>query len=523
MRRFNVTGLCVPGKDYMVDISGKLEQIIRLIDCQSYFTINRARQYGKTTTLSMLRKKIAGDYICVRISFEGIDDESFGSPETFCPMFLELIYDSLQFTDTPNDYIESWLIADISNFRELGKHITKMCRDKKVVLMIDEVDKISNNTVFLHFLGMLRDKFLARKDDMDYTFHSVILVGVYDIKNIKLKIIREGKYPPAIEESKIYNSPWNIAVNFNVDMSFCPAEIATMLKEYETDYNTGMDIAAISEEIYRFTSGYPFLTSRICQCLDEELDKDWTKSGVKRAVQKLIKEKNTLFDDIGKNLENSQDLYDLIYDILLLGKKRTYTIINPTVEKAVMYGFIKETEQGISVANKIFESVICDYFISKDEELPNKRIDGVLQYDVVKNGRFDLELALRKFGDHYAEIFSERDHEFLEKQGRLIFLTYLKPLINGQGFSHIESQFTDLRRMDIVVDFGRDQFIIELKIWHGDSLHQDAYEQLLGYMESKKASTGYLLTFDFRKEVNKQRYAKWVDFDNSKRIFDVVL
>ncbi|MDR2713625.1 MAG: GxxExxY protein [Clostridiales bacterium] len=141
----------------------------------------------------------------------------------------------------------------------------------------------------------------------------------------------------------------------------------------------------------------------------------------------------------------------------------------------------------------------------------------------MKNGRFDMELALRKFGDHYAEIFSERDHKFLEKQGRLIFLTYLKPLINGQGFSHIESQFTDLRRMDIVVDFGYDQFIIELKIWHGDSLHQEAYEQLLGYMESKKASTGYLLTFDFRKEANKQRYAKWVGFNNSKRIFDVIL
>jgi hypothetical protein len=50
MRRFNVAGHCVQLNDYMVDISGKLEKIMRLIDDGSYFTINRARQYGKTTT-----------------------------------------------------------------------------------------------------------------------------------------------------------------------------------------------------------------------------------------------------------------------------------------------------------------------------------------------------------------------------------------------------------------------------------------------------------------------------------------
>ena len=145
-----------------------------------------------------------------------------------------------------------------------------------------------------------------------------------------------------------------------------------------------------------------------------------------------------------------------------------------------------------------------------------------MQDDVAEGGRFDMELCLRKFAEHYAEMFSERDAEFIEREGRLLFLSYLKPLINGQGFYHIESQLTDLRRMDIVVDFGRDQFIVELKLWKGESEHNKAYEQLVGYMDGKGFSTGYLLTFDFRKGVNKQPYAKWVDFDG-KRIFDVVV
>jgi len=35
LRRFNVTGLCTPEEDYMVDISSKIKQIKRLVDRRS--------------------------------------------------------------------------------------------------------------------------------------------------------------------------------------------------------------------------------------------------------------------------------------------------------------------------------------------------------------------------------------------------------------------------------------------------------------------------------------------------------
>ena len=53
-KRFNTTGVCVPRKHYMVNIENKLNEIIELIDNECYFTINRPRQYGKTTTLTQL-------------------------------------------------------------------------------------------------------------------------------------------------------------------------------------------------------------------------------------------------------------------------------------------------------------------------------------------------------------------------------------------------------------------------------------------------------------------------------------
>ena len=525
MRRFNVTGVCVPEKHYMVDIGGKLAQIEPMVARGDYFTINRARQYGKTTTLSLLKRMLKNDYIVASTSFEGLGDKIFASEDAFCAAFMRLIYKALAFTDVTETYRDSWLNEDVNSFDRLSDHITEMCRPgagKRFVLMVDEIDKTSNNRTYLHFLGLLRDKYLKQQQKEDYTFHSVILAGVYDIRNIKLKMINEGVYAPAAVENAMYNSPWNIAANFIVDMSFGPGEIATMLADYETEHGAGMDVPALAGEIFGFTGGYPFLVSRICQSIDEESGKDWTSRGVQEASGRILSERNTLFDDLYKNLENNQGLYDLIYDVLMLGKKRTYVVGSPAVDIADICGIIRETNQGVAVSNRIFELVICNYFIAKDESLPKKRITGVLQDDVVDGGRFDMEFCLRKFAEHYAEIFSERDAAFIEREGRLLFLSYLKPLINGQGFYHIESQLTDLRRMDLVVDFGVDQFILELKLWKGEAGHEKAYAQLAGYMGAKGASEGYLLTFDFRKGIHDKPRAKWVEFDG-KRIFDVIL
>ncbi|MCL2158108.1 MAG: GxxExxY protein, partial [Oscillospiraceae bacterium] len=77
-------------------------------------------------------------------------------------------------------------------------------------------------------------------------------------------------------------------------------------------------------------------------------------------------------------------------------------------------------------------------------------------------------------------------------------------------------------RIDIVVEYEGEQFVIELKIWHGAKAHEKAYEQLANYLKIKNADAGYLLTFDFRKEASKERKSQWVEQDG-KRIFDVVV
>ena len=217
MREFNVAGICVPHMHYMVDISEKIEKIFKLVEGTKYFTINRGRQYGKTTTIGMLEKRLSDDYICASISFQYSEDEMFANEKGFCQGLLKRIHDALMFAD--ENEANFWLDEGVIDFYKLSALITKRSKGKKIVLMIDEADEASNNNLFVKFLKMLRDKYLFRNAGKDYTFHSVILAGVYDIRNLKQKMILQGKYVPTQGESPV-NSPWNIAVDFDIYMSF---------------------------------------------------------------------------------------------------------------------------------------------------------------------------------------------------------------------------------------------------------------------------------------------------------------
>jgi hypothetical protein len=76
-----------------------------------------------------------------------------------------------------------------------------------------------------------------------------------------------------------------------------------------------------------------------------------------------------------------------------------------------------------------------------------------------------------------------------------LFLAYLRPIINGAGHYYVEVQTRGNTRMDIVVTYGSEVFIIELKIWHGEEREKDAYGQLAGYVKSQDETTGYLISF----------------------------
>lgn len=86
-RIFNVNGDCKPKLHYMVNITGRLEQIRRMVEQGQYFTINRARQYGKTTTLKALKKFLDKEYCVIRLDFQRLGYASFETEQRFVMAF----------------------------------------------------------------------------------------------------------------------------------------------------------------------------------------------------------------------------------------------------------------------------------------------------------------------------------------------------------------------------------------------------------------------------------------------------
>ena len=87
---FNVTGPCIPAKHYMTDLTERIAQIQRMVDAGAYFTINRARQYGKTTTLALLDEALKEEYLVVRLDFQLLGSASFRNESVFSQAFLRV-------------------------------------------------------------------------------------------------------------------------------------------------------------------------------------------------------------------------------------------------------------------------------------------------------------------------------------------------------------------------------------------------------------------------------------------------
>ena len=279
MKEFNTEAVCIPELHYMVDISDKIRQIEKLIAHGDYFTINRARQYGKTTTISTLFRKLKDKYLMIRLSFEGMGNVCFENDYNFVFNFQSIMYKGLKRAKASQEILDDW---------ETNTNIPK------------------------------------HKDPFDYLSEKITTLCEMSDK-----------------------------------------EIATMLQEYESDHHTGMDITSLSEEIYKYTNGYPYLVSWLCKWMEKNTPYAWNASSVQLAIKGILNSRNnTLFDSLRNNIENNAQLKDLIFRILYEGESFMYNHANPVIELGEMFGIFINKNDYVAISNKIFEIYLYNYSIS---------------------------------------------------------------------------------------------------------------------------------------------------------------
>ena len=232
------------------------------------------------------------------------------------------------------------------------------------------------------------------------------------------------------------------------------------------------------------------------------LSASWTDAGIDEAVKLILNENNTLFQSLTKNLNNYPELKASIRSILMEGSRLSYNVQQDAIVQMQMYGLIRNDNGAVRIANRIFETMLYNLFLS-DEELKSNVFyrEGDQSRNIfVEDGKLNVRLILSRFIDTYHQVYGPLEERFKEKDGRELFLLYLKPIINGTGNYYIEAQTRDQRRTDVIIDYLGRQYIIELKIWRGERYNAEGEKQIGEYLDYFGLSTGYMLSFNFNKK-----------------------
>jgi hypothetical protein len=325
----------------------------------------------------------------------------------------------------------------------------------------------------------------------------------------------KAKIRPDAEQK--YNSPWNIAAEYTVDMNLYPDEIKPMLDEYAADRGVTMDTQQIANRLFYYTSGYPFLVSKLCKMFDESYlpqksERTWTDEDVDMAAKQLVTESNTNFDTQIKNLENDPELYQLVYRVAVNNEQIPFNIHDPTINFGALYG-IFVNKNGLSIHNRIYQELLLNYMTIKMvvSKAPMYETGPIYKND---DGTLNMESILIGFQAFMKKEYNKKDRDFLEKNGRLVFLAFLKPILNGAGHDFKEPQVSEERRLDVVVTYLHQKFVAELKIWRGEKLHQKGLQQLSDYLDTMNLTEGYLLIFD-HSEI-KNWTLEWITYHNKR-------
>lgn len=112
----------------------------------------------------------------------------------------------------------------------------------------------------------------------------------------------------------------------------------------------------------------------------------WTEEGVREAVKRLISEKNTLFESLIGRLNAYPDLKEMIYLLLFQGQVILYNADDMATDMLLMFGFAKEENGTVQIANRIFETRLYNYFLT---------LPGVQNRDIYKAATLNKNLFIQ--------------------------------------------------------------------------------------------------------------------------------
>ena len=262
--------------------------------------------------------------------------------------------------------------------------------------------------------------------------------------------------------------------------------------------------------------GQPVLVNRLAQILTEEMDIPRTEMitmpHFTKAHTQLLRRRNTNIEHLTTNIRKDPRFEKILMRITAHNDGVDFNLDDEIISELATYGVITEGADGAcNIANPIYLYRILRSFkptINGLEEIyfSEDNITGFQSY-LTDNGQLDMQPLL----DNFCNFIARAGFHILqvpqtprESVGRHLLLAYLDQFVQTVGGSMFLEVQTGRGRIDICIIHNQRKYIVETKIWRGESRYQAGKQQLSAYLKLEKALEGYYVIFDHRK-VSEQR------------------
>ena len=491
-RYFEKSGVVDPKASYYVSMENVTnmdnQDIKTMVDLGRYFSIFAPRQSGKTTFFEGFCHKLEQDttYIPIFLSFQ---DYKELDKATFYMLIQEEIYEQLlqrldevhcENLPAVRDLLSTHYITDHISFRKFFEKSNKVIPPKRIIIFIDEFDGIPIEELE-NFLTSIRELYQKYKKRTDKALYSVGLVGIRNIT----KLIVGGV------------SPFNIADKVKLP-PFTLKNVHDLYAQYAEETNQSFTEDAV-KKVYEETAGQPWLVNRLGTILTVDIKPQTTdpitKEDVEKAVEILLYEENSHFDNI---TEKAKQYKETFIDIVFNGVE--YIPGDEEQSLLLTHGLIKAEGKNVRVSNPIYKKRFTKTFFRESGAIADVSVKGYFRHD----GLLNMEVILSDFEEYIIQIgvtaFYKSQKPY-EKTGQFLLTAWLYQFVEG-GKGELRYEATSgLGRMDILLIYQGHKYIIETKINRSslDKTVEKAIDQLCSkYLLTERANEGYVVIFDLK-------------------------
>ena len=501
MRRFGTQGPVHPQKNYVVSRTDELTDFVTRVKEGRYIVIFAPRQTGKTTFFQRALDIFTDNepaYFPIPLNFEVYED---CTPPVFYSSLYEDLREAIEnvfarreegLSEVLTEFLENAEITDHLSMSRFFRNFSGFLGDQRVVLIIDEFDGIPKEAI-KGFLHSLRRIYVANA--LSRCPHSVGIVGV--------KSITQLNYDRTI-------SPFNIQDEFNLP-NFTLEQVQELLGQY-TDEVGQQFVPEVLASIHKQTAGQPVLVNRFAQILTEELDIPKTESitmaHFATAHAQLLEENNVNLTHLLTNIRKDRRFETLLMKIASYDMGVRFTRRNQIMDELATYGVITAGNDGLcQILNPIYHYCILQAFKPlvnglENEYLPADNVAGFQDY-LTSDEDIDMVMLLNNFQAFIARAgfrvlqVPDTPQEFIGQHLLLAYLDQFVQLVGGVMYLEVQ---TGRGRMDLLIYHNRKKYIVETKIWEGDSRYQAGKKQLAAYLKLEGTTEGYYIVFDHRQE-----------------------